>query len=200
MKIIILAVLIMLSACAKQPPQNKTAAPADNAKIQNTEEKSPQYIAQEICIGEANTEILDSSKNRVFNIQRAIENVSGCEIKSENIFSFNEKTGPRTKENGYKTATVIIDGEHCYDYGGGVCQLSTTIYKAAIAGGLEIKERYSHTKPVAYAPDGSDATVVYGAKDLRIKNNTGKTLLIYAWIQENKIYVKIIEKDIDNVG
>ena len=86
------------------------------------------------------------------------------------IFDFNEVVGPRDEANGYKVAPVIAEGELVDGIGGGTCQISGTLHGAAFFAGLEIVERYPHTRPSSYIKMGLDATVVYPTINFRMKN------------------------------
>lgn len=170
-------------------------------KKQNIIEKEPQtqgvtrkIIIQEITVAEATTDIIDEGENRVDNILLACQKISGIKLFAGEEFSFNKTTGRKTAKNGYKTAPVLVDGEKSYGIGGGVCQVSTTIYMAAKSGGLEITEHHNHSESVAYAAEGMDATVVYGFKDFRFRNSTEDDIYIYTWVDNGKVYAKIVKK------
>lgn len=193
MKKILIFIILLLSACApKNLEQTENANPLNNRFF-----TSEKIIEREVVVGEATTTIIDNSKNRVNNINIACRKISGMKLSPAETFSFNDKTGKKTKENGYLSAPILNNGEKSFGIGGGVCQASSTIYMAAKNAGLEIKEHHNHSTPVAYAKEGTDATVVYGIKDLKIKNNTNSTLYIYTWIENNKVFAKIIKKSID---
>ena len=93
-----------------------------------------------------------------------------------------------------------MNGEKSYGIGGGVCQVSTTIYMAALNAGLEITEHHNHSEPVAYASEGMDATVVFGVKDFKFKNTTSKDLYIYVWVSEEKVFSKILKKELEVIN
>ena len=107
-------------------------------------------------------------------------------------FSYNESTGPRSKANGYKNAPVIVNGKLQDGTGGGVCQVSTTIYNSALYSGLDITKVRNHSLPSAYAPVGKDATVVDGYLDLKFKNPYNHPIYIknttYNGVVTSKIY------------
>lgn len=120
-------------------------------------------------------------ENKVHNLKIAAARVSNFLINPGEVFSFWQSVGPPTAKNGYKIGRNIIKGELKEDYGGGLCQLSGLIYSAAIKAGLEIIERHNHsvelyTDETRYAPLGMDATVVYGYKDLMVKNTSNAPL------------------------
>lgn len=195
MKIFICIILLFLSACAQKKEISEEKISFE--QMNKTITKEIKIIEVEKTLGEAVTKIIDTGENRMNNIYLACASVSGKKLLPGEEFSFNECTGPRSKKRGYKDAPVIFNGEKSYGVGGGVCQVSTTIYMAAKNASLKINERYVHSEEVAYAPNHTDATVVYGEKDLRFKNNTDNTIYIYTWVENGKVFSKIIKKDID---
>lgn len=106
-------------------------------------------------------------------------------------FSLNESTGPRTPENGYREASIIVDGELVPGIGGGVCQVATTVFNSVFSGGYEIIERTNHSLHIAQYPMGRDATVNYGFQDLRFKNDTEFGVLIKASTNSRGITVSV---------
>lgn len=129
--------------------------------------------------------------DRTYNIHVAADALNNTLIKPREVFSFNKVVGPRSKEKGYREALVIIDDKYQPGLGGGVCQVSSTLYNTALLAGLEIVERSNHTLPVAYVPLGRDATVVYGGCDLKFRNNTTSYLCIRTSVQGGRLAVKI---------
>lgn len=129
--------------------------------------------------------------DRTYNIHVAADALNNTLIKPGEVFSFNEVVGPRSKEKGYREALVIVDDQYQPGLGGGVCQVSSTLYNTALLAGLEIVERSNHTLPVAYVPLGRDATVVYGGCDLKFRNNTTSYLCIRTSVQGGRLTVKI---------
>lgn len=116
--------------------------------------------------------------NRQKNISIAAEKLSGVLLKPGEVFSFNQTVGRRTQENGYLDAPVYADGKLTVDIGGGVCQVSTTLYNAALLADLKIEERSSHFRPPGYVPLGYDAAVADGLLDLKFANDTGAPVYI----------------------
>lgn len=119
-----------------------------------------------------------SNVNRSYNVSVAADALDNCLIKPGEVFSFNRIVGPRSQETGYKEALVIEQNKFKPGIGGGVCQVSSTLYNSALLAGVDIVERSNHSLPVAYVPLGRDATVAYGSYDLRFRNNTGGYLYI----------------------
>ncbi len=107
---------------------------------------------------------------RSANIDLAAKSIDGLVLMPGETFSFNEYLGRRTPAKGYKPAGVYVSGRHDIDFGGGICQVSTTLYNAGLDAGLKIDARYSHSLPVPYVPLGRDAAVSYPQPDLKISN------------------------------
>lgn len=182
MKIVILILIAaLLGSCTEK-----------NINAQKLSIPFRQEKTFEILLSKAATPIVDKGEARVNNINIACGKINALRLKSGEEFSFNKILGKRTEAKGYKTAPVIVDGEYAEGVGGGICQVSSTVYMAAAAAGLEITERNPHTKPVGYAPDGDDATVVYGVKDLKFINSTMSDIVIYCHADEDTVAVKII--------
>ena len=124
------------------------------------------------------TSFATSSDSRKNNICVASKAINGQFIKSGQVFSFNKATGTRNEQNGYKSAKVIENGAYVEGFGGGVCQVSTTLYNACILAGLPALEVHNHSLPTSYVDPAFDAMVNMGTSDLKIKNNTDNDFLI----------------------
>lgn len=129
-------------------------------------------------LGQCVTQFDSESRERAENIARAVIRLEGALVKPGEIFSFNEKLSPVNEQSGFKKAPVIVDGQLVDDYGGGICQVATTIYGAVLLSGLEIIERHHHSRTVKYVPPGLDATVSEGLMDFRFRNNLGRPVYI----------------------
>ena len=129
-------------------------------------------------LGGYSTTLSDRSADRVENIKLAVERTSGILLMPGEEFSYNEHTGMRTIENGYKKATVIVSGEAVQGVGGGVCQVSTTLYNAVLYSGLDIVKVYNHSIPSSYVNKGRDATVSDSGLDFIFKNNYNQPVYI----------------------
>lgn len=128
---------------------------------------------------------------RITNLELAVAGINGVEIQPGGVFSYNEALGPRTAERGYQVATVIVNGEHEKGIGGGICQITTTLFVASLYADLDILERHNHSGRVDYVDDGLDAAVVYGGQDFRFQNNTGYPIKITASYYNGAVNVKI---------
>ncbi len=125
--------------------------------------------------------VTDGNDNRNQNISQACDNINGTILQPGEVFSFNETVGQRTADNGFTTATVIAGGEYKQDFGGGICQVSTTLYNAVLMTDLEIVERHSHAWPSDYIACGLDATVDWPSLDFKFRNDSDYQIVIVTW-------------------
>jgi vancomycin resistance protein YoaR len=129
--------------------------------------------------------------NRIHNVQLVSHLVDGHVIAPGAVFSFNEATGARTADKGFLEAPVIINGELKTGLGGGVCQVSTTVFNAAYEAGLPIVSRTNHALYISHYPQGRDATVNYPDVDLKFVNDTGHWLLLRTWVGSSSLTVAL---------
>lgn len=132
--------------------------------------------------------------NRSHNLQMAANGINGSVIAPQEVFSFNQKVGKRTLEKGYRDAMIIVGGKFEPGLGGGVCQVSSTLYNACLLAGLDIVERSNHALAVAYVPLGQDATVVYGLQDFKFRNNTGYPIYLRAVTGGGRLTINVYGK------
>ena len=144
------------------------------------------------------TSIKTSKADRKHNVKRALNSFNGMIIQPEEEISFNNITGARSAENGYKKANVILNGVYVEGTGGGVCQASTTLYNALILSDLEIIEVNPHSLPPSYVPLAFDAMVSDGYSDLVFKNNTDKPIYIRTYGDDNKVGVEVYGKPFED--
>lgn len=128
---------------------------------------------------------------RTRNIELAAEAINNTVIFPGEHFSFNEIVGERTRERGYLPAPVIVKGEFSEDIGGGICQVSSTLFNAVDLQGIEITERYAHSREVPYVPKGRDATVSWWGPDFAFRNKYNRPVLIQARAEEGAMMVAI---------
>lgn len=142
--------------------------------------------------GEFSTNITDKAPDRLNNINLGVNKLNGTKINPGDTFSFNNCIGPRNEETGFEEA-IIFDGHgnKTEGYGGGLCQISSTLYNAAINAGMEIVERHEHSRDVPYIEEGKDATVVYGVEDLKFKNNSSSVVTINATTDNDVLLITI---------
>ena len=121
-------------------------------------------------VGAYETDLAGRTPHQWVNAEMAAAAVNGAVILPGKVFSFDKTLGGWTADKGFLRAPVSYDGVLVDEYGGGVCQTSTTIYNAALLAGLPILERHAHTFSPSYAPPGRDAAVAYPSADLRFEN------------------------------
>lgn len=133
-----------------------------------------------------------SPGNRGHNIALAAGKLNGSLVKPNGIFSFNDTVGLRTATAGYKVAGVILDGQLADGIGGGVCQVSSTLYNAVLLAGLTPTARTSHALPSAYCPPGLDATVADGQIDLQFRNQLAHSVYLLTSADGHTLTVYIL--------
>lgn len=137
------------------------------------------------------TNFSSSNEARKNNIRVALSSFDGLVLEDGEILSFNTTTGVRNEQTGYKPAKIISGGTFTEGYGGGVCQVSTTLYNACLLSGLEILEVHNHSLPVSYIEPSFDAMVNVGSSDLIVRNNSGGKLIFTTSSKNDICKVKI---------
>ncbi|RYL93491.1 hypothetical protein EWI07_07790 [Sporolactobacillus sp. THM7-4] len=150
-------------------------------------------------IGHYVTHFNSGNKNRSHNISLAAEAINNQVIFPNETFSFNRSVGKRTKAKGYLRAKIIVKGEFAEDIGGGICQVSSTLYNAVDRAGLRIVERFSHSRHVPYVPPGRDATVSWYGPDFRFQNQYNQPILIRAKEYGGSLAVTLYSSDVINI-
>lgn len=131
--------------------------------------------------------------NRVHNIKLALGSINKMVLLPGETFSFHGAIGDSTNGKlGYKPATVIVGKEYATDYGGGICQVSSTLYNAVARAKLQVTERHSHSLPVDYVPKGQDATVSFPDLDFKFVNSSANPIRIEASLQGDKVVCTIV--------
>lgn len=143
------------------------------------------------CLGSYTTKYNQWQTGRAHNVYLAAKSIDGIVVHPGKEFSFNGSVGSRSESRGYQNAPVIVDGEYQDGIGGGVCQVSTTLFNAALLANLEITQRYAHSKPTGYVPDGMDATVYYGVLDFKFRNNYDSPFEIHASAENGNLTISI---------
>lgn len=180
-----------------------------NSKNTNASEEKKDYIANNIDLNSEpqkqnnnllatyTTKILTSDPNRYHNITIVRNRLNGYVLKDGDTFSYNEVCGPYGPSDGFKEATILLsNGKHDKGYGGGVCQLSSTLYNAVKNLKIDITERHHHSVPVAYVPKNEDATVSLQSNlDFKFKNTSGKNLKFSSSSTENSLTVSVYAVD-----
>lgn len=145
---------------------------------------------------EFSTSISTSSPSRKHNIKQALSKINGTKLGKREKFSFNNCVGRRTAENGYREAKIILDGEFVEGVGGGVCQVSTTLYNAVLLSGLNVVSSQKHSQRVGYVKGGFDAMVNYGTSDLVFENNTDGDIYILCNYTNDSITISVYGKSL----
>ena len=159
-----------------------------------TEEIKPLLLRDEL--GTFTTQFYTgdvNNNNRKHNIILAASKLDGVLLGAGKVFSFNNTVGPRSSSLGYRTAHSYVLGKIVDSAGGGICQVSTTLYNAVLLADVSVEERNNHIYTVGYVPLGRDAAVSYDDCDFKFKNTTNYPLKITCWVSEdNKITFSLI--------
>lgn len=159
----------------------------------------PKYTATELkallfrdVLGECTSSFNARLKGRTTNVLLANGFCNGVILLPGQVFSYNETVGPRTYERGFQDAIVYVGSSAEDGVGGGICQVSSTLYAAMLRADLKTVERYPHSREVTYVGKGEDATVAWGSKDFRFENNTDYPIKLVTSNTENTITIKIL--------
>jgi len=186
------------------PTAAPTAIPiaTPTPRLQETSNKLPVVIAVPPearpslfgkVLGAHTTKFNAEKANRVTNITKASDSINGHVVQSGSSFSYNQTVGPTIERRGYKKGIIFVDGEKKEGFGGGVCQVSTTLAIAAENAGMTITERHDHSRPVTYAEEGDEAATSYGGIDFKFKNEKPFPVVINSTVQGGMISVDIRE-------
>lgn len=169
--------------------QARAALEKGDGTVQITREVIEPNVTQEQLqaqygeLSVAVTNASSSNDNRINNIRLACSSINIC-LQPGEEFSFNGVVGQRTREAGYKKAGVYVSGELGEEIGGGICQVSTTLFNAVVKADLEITERHNHSRPVSYVDNGKDATVSWGSQDFKFVNSSDEPVYIVAYVTD----------------
>jgi len=180
----------LLQAALVTEPQLRTAKllVQQTAPNRSTAEAEAMKISGVVASYET---LYGGEPNRIHNVQLVAHLVDDHVIAPGQTFSFNAATGARTADKGFRVAPVIINGELQTGLGGGVCQVSTTVFNAAYDAGLPIVQRTNHALYISHYPQGRDATVNYPDVDLKFVNDTGHWLLLRTWVGSSSLTVAL---------
>jgi vancomycin resistance protein YoaR len=142
-------------------------------------------------LGRFTTRFDTKQTKRAHNVRLAARKVDGVVIPPGGVFSLNKTVGERKHGTGFLTAPVFEDGKRVPGIGGGVSQVTGTVFNAALLAGLDIVEYHYHSRPVAYIPTGRDATVAWNLLDLRFRNNTKAPILVRCKAQGSRLTTTI---------
>ena len=131
-----------------------------------------------VALGSFSTTLIGSNADRTGNVRLAAAALDGVVLRPGDVLSFNDQVGPRSRERGYQPAPVILHESRQILTGGGVCQVASTLFIAALVSGLSAVERHRHSSPVDYIPLGQDATISWGVKDLKVRNDLAQRVRV----------------------
>jgi len=132
--------------------------------------------------------------DRCHNIELACKKINGTILPVGEVFSMDKALGPRTVENGFREAPVILQNKLIPGTGGGVCQVTTTLYGAVLRTNLDVVERKHHSMPLGYVEPGQDATISEGYIDFKFKNSRDYPICINAFVEGNRLEIRIYGK------
>lgn len=177
---------------SKQSNDNTNDKPA--TAVAKEEKKTAPQTPTEVQIATYTTTLYDKEQTRIDNINLAISKLNGVIIENGAEFSFNKTIGPMNEGNGFKKATGFdSNGKKIKISGGGICQISSTIYNCALIAGFDITERHPHSKRVYYVPKDKDATILYGSLDLKFVNNSGSKVRINASATKSTVTINLVK-------
>ncbi|MGB4274515.1 MAG: VanW family protein [Bacillota bacterium] len=154
-----------------------------------TEQANAMNIRE--CIGRFSTNFNPENKPRVHNIREAARAIDGVILGPGETFSFNEIVGPRSAEAGYLEAPVMVDDDLVPGIGGGICQVSSTLYNAVLLANLSIVARSNHSMLPSYIQAGRDAAVAYDYMDFKFRNDGSSHILVKLIVADNSITAKV---------
>lgn len=149
-------------------------------------------------LGSYSTTFSTKNTNRTTNIRLATNKINGIVIMPGETFSYNQTVGKRTAAAGFKSAAVYANGEVTTGIGGGICQVSSTLYNAVLLANLEIVERYNHGFNTGYVPAGRDATVSWGGPDFKFKNSRNYPIKLVCSVSGGKVLTQVFGLTVNN--
>ncbi len=185
----------LLSKNIQEQAEVELTVSVDDTDMNKTYEK---LSVIDSLISSFSTNYSTSSWGRKENINLAIEKINNTLLMPGEIFSFNDIVGPRSIDAGFKIAKVIVNNEFVDGVGGGICQVSTTIYNTVLNSELGVVERRNHSRPVGYVPSGRDATVAYGIQDFKFQNTTDYPIFIEAKADNIEMHINFYSKAREN--
>ncbi|WP_238933638.1 VanW family protein [Brevibacillus choshinensis] len=194
----VVASIMLIAAVAPVTPVFANT-PTDQANPLSPEEIREKYVDKmdlksEDVLGFYYTTMKGSSDARVHNIKKAAKRLNGEMLDPHETFSYNQTVGnSNLADEGWRQAGVIVGGQLVDGYGGGICQVSSTLFNAVTDAKMTVTERHSHSKRVGYVPVGMDATVAYGFMDLQFVNPFDFQVKIKAKVYDgDKVVIAIV--------
>jgi len=149
----------------------------------------------DVSMGAFATPLQGRTSNQRHNARLALAALDGVAVGPGEVFSFNERVGTWTRDAGYRKAPVSFNGQLVREWGGGVCQASTTLYNAALLAGMEAVERHPHRHAPSYVPPGRDAAVAFHGIDLKLRNPYGFAVRFAARLEGDRIEVRVLGRE-----
>ena len=162
-----------------------------------TAKKLEEVLFRDV-LGECKTRVTGTTARRT-NVRLAAEKIQGYVMNAGDVFSYNETVGKRTAEAGFQPAPAYVKGETVDEIGGGICQVSSTLYYACLRGNLAITERYAHRYVPAYIDWGMDATVSWGGPDYKFTNDTLYPIRIETVYEGGWLTVRLLGTNVDGI-
>jgi len=166
----------------KQQARTNTSnyqAERSNIETDINSHKDTSLIKKEAELSAFSTKIYNKDEERQNNIGITCRTLSTKEVQPGEVFSFCDTVGKATSDKGYQEADIYVEGKKEQGLGGGMCQVSTTLYNAVLqVPELEVVERHEHSGKVPYVQDGKDAAISYGTYDFKFKNNSNNVIKI----------------------
>ena len=172
-------------------PGTPAATPAATVPAGSAVAAGPASTGRELSSHK--TQFNAKEEARKTNITRASSSINGHVVQPGKTFSYNQTVGPTIERRGYEESTIYVQGEKKKGFGGGVCQVSTTLSVAAEDAGMTIVERHDHSLPVSYAEEGDEAATSYGVLDFKFKNEKPFPVVIRSSVEGGTISVSICE-------
>lgn len=168
----------------------------DNIPLWGTLDEVPVFnllFPESKLIGGYYTTLLSDLPNRTNNVILACQKINGKILYPGQTFSFNQTVGPRTAELGFREAPVFAGKKVVPGIGGGICQVSSTLYNTALSCNLKVVERHPHSMKVAYVPERRDATVSFGIQDFKFRNSLNRPIQVLAKVVDKYVITAIAE-------
>lgn len=183
----------LMNAVKSAAANGQKAVPISLRKVEP--KNSVETLSQEYgLVASATTDGSFSTANRLTNLKVACKTLNGTRLDPGETFSFNKTIGKRTAKAGYKSAGAYENGITTAQLGGGICQISTTLFNAAVKSDMKITERAPHSRPSKYVGLGKDATVNWPSQDFKFQNNTDDPIFIVSYVKSKKVTVQIYGK------
>lgn len=170
--------------------QSAQNASANDAYL--TPERAANIITRMNTLIGTCTTVYNPDIPRANNVQLAADHINGTVLQPGQSFSYNKVVGPRTRANGFVDAPIYIAGKHGIGIGGGICQVSSTLYTAMCNGQINATERHEHSLPVSYLPAGYDATISGDYYDLKFTNTFSQPILISSVAKDGYLTITLI--------